>query len=351
MTFQFIDTPETLGSISGRLLVFLHERDESAFLTTLTGREEPFYGAVFPDLIANGRASGGGALVAQLSDDYEAVVVNNFIDNNKPDLSILDRKQTVICFADAFSQGLSDFVDHAFARLGEGVRMLGGGAGKLSLKQEPVIFDNHGCYADSALLIGMSRSIGLGVGHGWKKIEGPFLVTDANGRSLKSLDYVGAGKLYSEIVEKHSGTDPRQGDFFQAAKSFPFGIISEDDELVVRDPVVLEGETLKLVGDISEYAVVNILYGDSVSLLEAARSVAKMARQELGDRHPEMTLVFDCISRSIFLGEGFQEELDAIADEVGHDLPMNGALTLGEIASKGDRFIRFHNKTCVVATL
>lgn len=351
MRFQFIELPQDIKTVQGRLLVLLHERDEKAFLEALQGREAPYYGAIFPDLIANGSATGGGALVAQLSDDCVALPVHNFIDKQAPDLSVLANKQTVFCFTDAFSTGLSAFVDHAFSHLGEGVRMLGGGAGKLTLEQEPVIFDNDGIYADSALLVGMSCTIGLGVGHGWNKVEGPFLVTGADGRVLQSLDYADAGSLYAELVEKHSGIDPRQGDFFQAAKSFPFGIISEDDELIVRDPVALDGDHLHLVGDISEYAVVHILHGDHESLLSAARAVARMARTELSDRSVDRTIIFDCISRSIFLGDAFQQELDAIALEMGTDLDMNGALTLGEIASKGDRFIRFHNKTCVVAAL
>ena len=61
-------------------------------------------------------------------------------------------------------------------------------------------------------------------------------------------------------------------------------------------------------------------------------------------------LIFDCISRSMFLDNGFQEEPDRVS-RVFEERPLFGALTLGEIASNGSMSIEFHNKTCVVAAL
>lgn len=348
MLFTPISHPEELRSLSGRLFILLSEPDQNSFLDELAKRQEPYSGAVFPALIAHGELKRNGALVAQLTDDCESVLISAIDNPRSEKLKQLMNSATIFCFVDAFSHKLESFLNDAYTSFQDGIRMIGGGAGKLTLKQEPVIFDNSGVYADAAVLVGIKDQIGLGVGHGWEKVEGPFLVTGASGRSLQSLDYEAARDFYSDRVQRLSGVDPRKGDFFQSAKSYPLGIVTEDEELVVRDPIALNGGSIALVGDIHEYAVTYLLYGDTASLLEAARSVSKMALCELGDRTPESVFVVDCISRSIFLDADYQKELDVIRDEIQLKAPMSGALTLGEIASKDDRFIRFHNKTCVV---
>ena len=349
MQFEYITEPQDIQEIHGRLLVLLSEADQEVFLHELNKRTETFCGAVFPALISSGERTERGALIAKLNDSCADVLIKDIVQPDLKDIERLSSKRTIFCFVDAFSESLETFIHNTFTYLDDGVRMLGGGAGKLTLKQEPVVFDNSGIYSNAAVMIGADHEIGLGVGHGWKKIDGPFLVTGSQGRSLQSLDYESAKDFYSALVLQHSGTDPRKGDFFAAAKSYPIGVITEDEEMVVRDPITIDGNAVSLVGDIHEYAVTHLLFGDTPSLLEAARSVSKMALSELGEKTPETVFIVDCISRSIFLDSDFQKELDAIRSEINLQIPISGALTLGEIASKDDRFIRFHNKTCVVA--
>lgn len=349
MLFEYVELPSELKKFSGRLVVLLSESDSGAFLKELRNHNEAYHGAVFPALIFNNKLMWNGALVAQLGSDAEAAIIPNI---QELDLKVLNRfsvKPTLYCFVDAFSSALEDFLSELYTYLGEDARMIGGGAGKMTLQQEPVIFDEKGIHQNAAILVGIEETIGIGVGHGWKKIEGPFLVTGADGRSLLSLDYESAKDFYAELVIHQSGEDPREGDFFQLAKSYPLGVIAEDEELVVRDPIALSGHAISLVGDIHEHAMVHLLYGDNELLIEAARNVSQMALSQLEGRKPERVFICDCISRSIFLDGDFQKELDAINNEVLSGIPTAGALTLGEIASNDDRMIRFHNKTCVVA--
>jgi len=60
------------------------------------------------------------------------------------------------------------------------------------------------------------------------------------------------------------------------------------------------------------------------------------------------TLVFDCISRALFLQDHFAQELAAVAQGQS---PLFGALTIGEIANSGRSYLEFFNKTTVVARL
>ena len=67
-----------------------------------------------------------------------------------------------------------------------------------------------------------------------------------------------------------------------------------------------------------------------------------------------VAMVADCISRSIYLGDDFEQELGRATAKLrsaAPNAPLAGALTLGEIASIGDRYLEFLNKSFVVATL
>jgi len=56
-------------------------------------------------------------------------------------------------------------------------------------------------------------------------------------------------------------------------------------------------------------------------------------------------LFIDCISRVLFLDDSFPLELQAVHER---QLPLIGALTIGEIANSGKDYLDFYNKTAVV---
>jgi len=59
-------------------------------------------------------------------------------------------------------------------------------------------------------------------------------------------------------------------------------------------------------------------------------------------------LFIDCISRVLFLGDNFQEEINAILQ---YNQNLVGALSLGEIANTSKEYLEFYNKTSVVAVI
>ena len=107
------------------------------------------------------------------------------------------------------------------------------------------------------------------------------------------------------------------------------------------------------VGDVPQNASLTILHGDPTSLIEAAGLAAHEAASSV-DGEVHHCLIADCISRVLFMGEGFRKELDAISTGLGELAKARapiGVLTLGEISSRGDGYLEFFNKTCVVAAL
>ena len=242
------------------------------------------------------------------------------------------------------------FLETIFKVLPEESQLIGSGAGKMTLKQEPVIFSRRGIFQNAALIVSHKNEIKVGVENGWEYLEGPFLVSSSNKNILKSLNFKNAFDVYKNIVEKDSGLTFTDDNFFDIAKSYPLGIVKFNKEIVVRDPIALdENNNLILVGDVEQNATINILKGEKSRLIASAKTaIVKVLNKT--DKDFENVLVFDCISRSIFLKDEYKQEILNIKNEIP-DKKLFGALTLGEISNSGNEYINFYNKTCVVGVL
>ena len=338
-------------------LVLLAERGApplARLVDTLCRSGVPFLGGVFPGVVHGRSVHRSGAVVAALPVSQPPRVVPRLAMGTSLDLgeSPIPDGATALVLLDGLSAGVGRFVSELYRQLGATVSYVGGGAGSLSLEQRPCVFTADGVHQDAAVLAFVDRRARLGVRHGWRYVHGPLLATRTSRNVIHQLDWRPAFEVYREIVAADRGTAPERGDFFAVAKSYPFGILHADGEPVIRDPIAVAGESdLVCVGEVPANSSIGVFRGSREELIGAARDAAREATTERRDPRGA-TLIVDCVSRSIFLGDdGFRAELAAIADELGDGPPAFGALTLGEVSAVGDRFVEFLNKTCVVATL
>ena len=89
-----------------------------------------------------------------------------------------------------------------------------------------------------------------------------------------------------------------------------------------------------------------ILKGEDDKLISAAVAAVKNTVKQ---HTPSTGLLFDCISRQLFLTDKFDQELGEMSAALGDNSVLIGALVLGEIASGLSGTIHFHNKTAVMA--
>jgi hypothetical protein len=151
-------------------------------------------------------------------------------------------------------------------------------------------------------------------------------------------------------VEHAAGRRFTDENFFELAKCYPFGINRLGGEKIVRDPIKLrEDGALVCVGEVPAESFVDILTGDVPSLTNAARKALALSEDAYrGPADQKIVLFMDCISRVLFLGEEFEQEIEAVYQE---NVPLIGALTLGEIANSRRDYLAFYNKTAVVGCL
>ncbi|WP_173021364.1 FIST signal transduction protein [Lewinella sp. W8] len=308
-------------------------------------------GAVFPEVIIDGQRFSDKSIILGLREEMASVTILDF-----DEVAIEDKITTafdvpeienasIFIFIDALVRGKSQLLDTLYNLYGSLPNYLGGGAGSLAFRPFPCIISNAGVTHGSAVVALMPKPITLGIAHGWKPISEPMKVTEAEGNQVISLNWQPAMSTYQKIVEEHAGKAFDFGDFFNATKSYPFGIQKLNDEMIVRDPFQTENERIFLLDDIEEGSFVQILYGDLESLIAGAGQ-ARQAATDSGNLGGG-TLIIDCISRVLFMGDHFERELLALDPEAN----AFGALTLGEIANNGDSYLDVYNKTAVVGLL
>ena len=352
--FEHIDTVVKAGAKS--LLVLAC--DANGFTTAqldarLCALPIPIFGGVFPEIIVGAHEMTRGSIVCGLAVSASVYHIERLSDPDEDYLPSAERLiatipagATLITLVDGLSKRISSLLENLYEALGTRNQYIGGGAGSLSFTQKPCLFSNQGLRVDCAQITAINLPINIGIEHGWHKFAGPFFVTGAHDNIITSLDYRPAFEVYQEVVEADSGQCFNATNFFDLAKAYPFGLDRLKGEVVVRDPLLREGNNLVCVGEVPANHIIYILKGEASSLLEASSACARHATQ--AQAQPMLALLFDCISRTLFLQERFTEEIGNICQHLPPNVPLIGALSLGEIADAGHTCLEFFNKTIVL---
>jgi hypothetical protein len=256
----------------------------------------------------------------------------------------------MVIWVDGFARRINELINSLFTVFGLEYNFIGGGAGGLCMQSKPCIITNQGLKADAAQIAMLDCPSSVGVCHGWTSMAGPFRITESCGNTIKTIEWRPAFDLYRDILLQYAKAELDRENFFAMAKGYPFGIAKLEAEPLVRDPVLVTPEGgLVCAGDMPEGSFVDILSGNTRSLLEATRT----ARQRRDNLRPSelkspLNLFIDCISRALYLGDQFPQEIQAAFTP---NQPMIGACTIGEIANTGNDFIEFYNKTAVSGVL
>ena len=352
------------GPESGFLVLLGEERapDLEELVAALAKTGAPFLGGIFPGLIEGDEVHGSGAVIVPLPFAHPMAAVRD-LDRAQRPLPLLDGLVpehldpgcgTALVLVDGLAGAIQPLLNELFSRFGGSLNFFGGGSGSLSFQPRPCIFCPQGVLENAALVAFVRRGCSLGVRHGWKPIMGPLVATRTRGPLVDELNWRPAFEVYREAVNQDSEVLLTQESFFIHSKQFPLGMEREGAESVVRDPVSVTPEgSLRCVGEVPENAVLSILKGEPRELVQAAKEASRAALDGCGGTARE-ALVADCVSRALYHGDRFREEIGAAEGELKQALPgvvPEGMLTIGEVASIADGSLAFLNKTIVVSLL
>ena len=102
------------------------------------------------------------------------------------------------------------------------------------------------------------------------------------------------------------------------------------------------------------------MIGGKEKAVEAAQDAARRLMKEFATdkAKPKFVLMFNCIAREKLFGEKANDEIQAIMDIIGKDVPLLGFYTYGEQAPLGGEVrdkekinTRFYNETVVMLAI
>jgi hypothetical protein len=340
---------ESTFAQSEQLMILVGDKSEDQvhdMMEYLREKKVDFFGGIFAGLIVGARNRREGFIVEKVEPVCTALVFP-FMMRLSQDPQSFDGS-TALVLVDGLSSRMKDLTDTVYDRLEGHVKYVGGGAGFYDLKHRPCIFTSKGIYEDALFLCILKNRIDLAVEHGWNRLQGPFFVKRSYDNVLSKLEDDMAFGVYKGVIEEEENVILSKEDFFSFAKDHPFGIQQKDGSLIVRDPIAINdsGEII-CVASIPEGSDVYVLKGDADTLLASSKTISDAFREHSGGKY--MPLLFDCISRAMFLEDRFEEELENIQSSLNYG--VQGTLSIGEIAFSENGKLVIHNKSTVLALL
>ncbi|HEY0971105.1 MAG TPA: FIST N-terminal domain-containing protein [Gemmatimonadales bacterium] len=261
--------------------------------------------------------------------------------------------RAALLLVDALTGHAEELVDAMTLQTGGTYRFVGGGAGDDARFQQTRIFCGTRVYGDAAVALEMvsTKPIGIGARHGWRPASAPLRVTEADALRVLSLNAVPAVEVFEEHAE--AGAQP-----FDHSDPMPFflhNIVGVDTpsgyKLRVPLGITDEGGIL-CAAEVPTGVTAHIMStgGESAAAAAAAavRDAVEQVTREGGS--PRAALFFDCVATRLRLGQGFDQELDAVAKALG-GAPFAGFNSYGQIVRSEGQFSGFHNCTAVVCVL
>jgi len=242
---------------------------------------------------------------------------------------------------------------------GKNFPIMGGSAGDDFLFKKTYEYYNDQVLTNAMVGIGLSGkfSFGVGVRHGWEPIGLPMKVTKSEGGKLIEVNNRPALSIYEDYFGKKAEELIREP-IARMAYTYPLGMSVEgSSELLIRDVVIAnkKGE-ITCAAEIPEGSEIRLMLGDPDKATQAAKEAAERALAQLKGVKPKAVFVFDCMARNKLLGPRIGEEIAALQNVLGKEVPLIGFYTYGEQAPLGgvlgpECFSVFHNETMTLMVL
>ncbi|MCL3861154.1 FIST signal transduction protein [Actinotalea sp. K2] len=261
--------------------------------------------------------------------------------------------QVLLMLSEGLAGGRAEVVRGAHSVAGAAVQLVGGCAGDdLAMSQT---FQLHrgevltGAVVGAA--IGSEGPIGVGVGHGWRRVGEPIVVTESDGQRIFRLNDEPALDYYLTLVGAAPELFAEESPAMSAiGLTNTFGLPRPGGE-EVRAVLGFDFANRSLFcGDVPQGTVIWRMVGDADSVQVGTRTACELALEGLGGATPLGIVAFDCASRRAILGDdGIAAEMGLLA-ELAPEVPIAGFYTYGEIARvTGSRGV--HNATLVLLAL
>lgn len=263
------------------------------------------------------------------------------------------RHQVLLLLSDGLAGDQQELVRGAYSVAGASVPLVGGCAGDdLRMRRTRQIHGDQ-VLTDAVVAVGLSCAgpVGIGVGHGWREVGEPLVVTAAGGTRIRALDDQPALDVYLQRLSPPPAAFVDADAFTRFAQTHPLGLRRRNGVSIrfVAGADFARRELL-CIAEVPEGGLTHLMRGDEQSVLAATDDACRSALDQLQSATPVGLLVFDCIARRGVLGDGGIGEEARRLSTLAAGAPVAGFYTYGEFA-RTHGMSGFHNQTLVVLAL
>lgn len=183
----------------------------------------------------------------------------------------------------------------------------------------------------AAAVLGGNIVAGVGLAHGWQQVGALARVTKTQGLWIREIDDQPPSHLYARLFG-YPADDWVRPPLNELVRLYPLAV-QEKEGLVVRSPLMFEADgSLRMNSRISEGQTVDLMVGSRVACVQAARQAAEQALASLGPSRPRLAVLFVDSAWLSLLEAQPEDEIRAIREVIGLDVPVAGAYTYGQLA-------------------
>ncbi len=273
-----------------------------------------------------------------------------------------DALKAFIMLPDVLVGNGADIVRGVLDSLGAHFPVVGGASGDDFAFKKTYQYLNDKIYSGSVVGLGLTGNfkIGIGVKHGWIPVGAPATVTKSAGSVIHEINGKPAIKIYEDYFGEEEAKVLRTETLAKLAITYPLGMkVEGSDELLIRDPLTVDANgSITCAAEIPEGSEIRLMVGSREEAVQVAKSAAQNAMDQLEGSAPKAIIIFNCIARQKLFGDKSSDEISAIQEVIGRQVPLLGFYTYGEQAPLGGEVKNiercnsaFHNETVVICVL
>lgn len=258
----------------------------------------------------------------------------------------------VIVFGVGVNINGSALVSGLQSQLPKHVTISGGLAADAGAFKQTWTLGPAGSKDDQIVVIGLYGSnikLSYGSFAGWEPFGPARKVTKSSGNILYELDGDRALDIYKLYLGDHADGLPASG------LLFPFEMMGKNQEKSGIFRTILgmnEAEgSLTLAGNIDPNGFLKLMHSSTEKLINGAETAAQQVTDSLmkNSNSEALAILVSCVGRKLLMGDRVDEEVEAVAEQLGKNTALTGFYSNGEIA--GTEFhgeCHLHNQTMTI---
>lgn len=195
---------------------------------------------------------------------------------------------------------------------------------------------------------GTNLRIGHGSVGGWDEFGHERVVTKSDKNVLYEIDNKSALSLYKEYLGDYVNELPG------SALLFPLSLKKTNSETAVVRTILAINEadnSMTFAGNMPEGSKVRLMKANFDKLIDASSNAAEGSFEGLSGHKPDLAILISCVGRKLILQHRIDEEVEAAREIFGHEVPITGFYSYGEISPfKTEAKCELHNQTMTITT-